>query len=119
MKYSTALAHLEHLLLACQKAKSNLDEVTSSQLSMPDSTLRKVKRHASPLTQNLDFPFMQALINLLDRVRDGSTFSPGEFYNMMFLIDSDIVVSGTLVWREFPALPKPNARWLIDGWDEE
>jgi hypothetical protein len=121
MKQSEAVTHLEHLFLASQKTKSNLEEVRSVRGVPQDSPLlAELKAVTSPLTHNPDLPFMDMLLRVLDIHKETGELEPLAFYNIAVLVATkDEVVGYTMQLRGFPALPKPNMRWIIDGWDNE
>lgn len=115
MKQTEAIEHLEHLLLACQKIKSNIEEV-----NLPDASptvVAELKALTSPTTCDNDLPFMPTLLQVLDNYKQTGKLEAIAFFNLMFLANRDRAVTFIVTLRGFKPLPQPDIQWVIRGWD--
>lgn len=108
------------IILICQKMRSNVLESTLEDRDIPDSVDEFILGDLCPRL----FPEYSGKVGVLElalRMYENDTFTPGEFYNLLWLFNDDPVLSrcgDTNYWNVTIPEVSPMPKW-IGGFDPE
>lgn len=109
MKQSEALQIIDNLIIATQKARSNLNEAVAN-----DPGMKEIVDDLFPYTQGDD-----TILPILLKISEAGKMAPIDLYNVLTLIDMKSVEVAGMYALSFGELPEKQISWMTEGWEPE
>ncbi len=109
MKQSEALQIIDNLIIATQKARSNIDEIARG-----DPAMKEIADDLLPYTQGDN-----TILPILLKISDTGKMTPIDLYNILTLIDMNGMDVAGMYALSFGVLPERQMSWLAEGWEPE
>ena len=110
MKQSEALQIIDNLIIATQKARSNMGEVIGD-----DPLMKEVAGDLFPYTQGSN-----TILPVLLKISEAGKMAPLDLYNVLTLIDmKGMEVAGMYTIKFGEQLPEKQFAWMTEGWEPE
>ena len=110
MKQSEALQIIDNLIIATQKARSNVGEIVRD-----DPAMKEIIDDLLPYTQG-----DKAILPVLLKISDAGKVAPLDLYNILTLIDMKGMDIAGMYALSFGELPEKQISWMTGGgWEPE